>query len=879
MRSASPASWSTTRREHGDGLIMATARSQGAAAATKITDGWTCAALSPGRASSPADLEGAGALWFAARAPGTAASALAAASAWSFDSGRDFDAEDWWFRCTIDATARDDAEKTLLRFDGLATLADVWLDGEHLLRSDNMFRAHALDVTARGASVGASRQLVIRCSALGEDLKKRRPRPRWRAQTVAQQQLRFCRTSLLGRMPAWSPPVAPVGPYRAVVVERRNHAEVTTADVKTRVEGRDGVVDITLHVAAICGATIQGVACTIGDVRKELACTPHDDAAAGGESPVVARGVLRVPDVALWWTATHGTPFLYDVTAHVRTDRGEVTIDFGRTGFRTIDVDRTGDGFGLSINGVDVFARGAVWTPLDVVGLAPRDADVHAAVATAARAGMNMLRISGTMTYETAAFHDACDEIGVLVWQDFMFANMDYPVADPAFLESVRAEASEVVDRLQLSPSLAVLCGNSEVSQQAAMLGLPSGDGSNALFTETLPAIARAFRPDVAYVDSTPSGGALPFRVDAGVSHYYGLGAYLRPLDDARRSRVRFAAECLAFGNVPCDETIDAFMPDGAVPTTHPRWKARVPRDRGTGWDFDDVRDHYLHRLLGLDPVTLRSFDPARYLTLGRVVTGEAILAAFSEWRRAGSECRGALVWFLRDLWLGAGWGLVDAAGRPKGAHRYFARACAPVALLATDEGVNGLSLHAINERAASIDAEVRVALYRGETKTAEGTAPALLAPRSVTAFVADAILGRFTDTTYAYRFGPPGHDLVYAALVDRPTGECLGRAFHFPVGYPVAHAHTRDLGLEATAVPTDDGQWRVTVRAKAFAFAVAFDTRGFVADDEFFHIEPGGERTVTLRRECTTSEAAFSGRVVPANAAAGTKIHLQKQA
>ncbi len=96
------------------------------------------------------------------------------------------------------------------------------------------------------------------------------------------------------------------------------------------------------------------------------------------------------------------------------------------------------------------------------------------------------------------------------------------------------------------------------------------------------------------YVTSSATGGELPFHVNVGTSHYYGVGAYLRPLDDARRAHVRFAAECLGFANVPRRESIERFLRDLEIPTHHPRWKERVPRDRGVGWDFDDVCEHYV---------------------------------------------------------------------------------------------------------------------------------------------------------------------------------------------------------------------------------------------------------------------------------------------
>jgi beta-mannosidase len=458
---------------------------------------------------------------------------------------------------------------------------------------------------------------------------------------------------------------------------------------------------------------------------------------------------------------------------------------------------------------------------------------------------MNMVRIGGTFAYETEQFHDLCDELGIMVWQDFMFANMDYPWRDAAFASLASQEATQTLGVLQSRPSLVVLCGNSEVDQQAAMQGLQ--DWQESVDSDAmLGDLVRTMTPGEVWLPTTPTGGTLPFQVDSGVSHYYGVGAYRRPFDDARRAGVRFAAECLAFSNVPEDENIDAFLHDGESPGSHPRWKEGVPRDAAAGWDFEDVRDHYVERLFGVRPDELRARDPARYLALGRVATGEAMLRTFAEWRRPGSTCRGGLVWFSRDLRPGAGWGVIDAEDRPKPCYWYLKRALAPVALLSADEGLNGLWLHAVNDSTEPLDAVLRVTLYRNGLRCGVPALTTLSVPaRGHETVHADALFDRFLDLTYAYRFGPPAHDVVVTTLRDRKSGKFLATATYWPglLGADVAS----DVGLTVRTEPANDG-CALVLETKRFAHAIAIDLDGYIPDDNYFDLEPRDVRTISLR-------------------------------
>ncbi len=844
------------------------ARLRARAGTTQLSGGWETAATAPGAVPDPAALAEATLAWQAAPVPGTAASALRFAGTWKLGDARDFDAQDWWFRTSFEAgagAAEDGA--TTLNLRGLATVADVWVNGVAVLASDNMFHEHVVDVSTVLAP-GGSNELVIRCRALAPLLAARRPRPRWKTRLCDPQNLRFFRTTLLGRIPGWTPKTTAVGPWRPVIVEKHARFVVEATDICAAVDGSTGTVHARLVVRALDGQAPHAARLRVGDVDAPLATT------AGARAGVlILEGHLRIVDVALWWPHTHGSQPLYAVNVTI----DETVFDAAPIGFRTITLDTSNGGFAISVNGVSVFCRGACWTTTDIVTLAGTEADYAHALDLARDAGMNMLRVGGTMHYEEDAFYEGCDARGILVWQDFMFANMDYPGADEAFAESVHREVSTFVSRVQTCPCVAVFCGNSEIEQQAAMLGLPREAWKSPLFDELIPNAARALRPDVPYFPSSPSGGVLPFQADAGATHYYGVGAYLRPLDDARRANVRFASECLAFANVPEEPTIEALLGDGQVPHHHPVWKARVPRDNGSGWDFEDVRDHYVARLFDVDPMRIRYSDMNRYLALGRVAVGEVMASTIGEWRRAASTCNGALIFFYQDLWPGAGWGIVDSFARPKSAYFYVKRAMAKVALVASDEGVNGIVLHAINDTPEAIEADVQLALYRrGETKVASGSQPVTVPAHASVEVRGDALFEHFLDTTYAYKFGPPGHDLAVGALVSRATGERLAEAFFFPLGF--AAMRGGDPSITATAdVDPVTGEVAVTMQSSRFAHAVAIEARGFEPDDNYVHLEPNVPRLVTLRRAVNTSTTAapkpFQGALTALNAAASTKI------
>ncbi len=333
----------------------------------ELADGWQLACTAPDQCQGPEDLDGLD--WTAARVPGTAAGALRDAGAWQLGDSRDFDGADWWFRTTFEAGPAARGEEVWLSLDGIATVSEVFLNGDHLLESDSMFASHRVDVSQRlrAGGGGPANELVIGCRALGPRLRvRRRPRARWRTRLVADGNLRFYRTMLLGRAPGFAPGPACVGPWKPVRLTRRHGVSVDSVRLRTVVDGSSGRLSVRGVVRVLGSGEAPGDAWVelvgpSGTHRESLAVA----AGAGGFEVV---GELVVPGVERWWPHTHGTPALYEVRLGVAAGGQETVELVGRVGFRDLrtigGLER--DGIQLRVNDVPVFARGAVWTPLDL---------------------------------------------------------------------------------------------------------------------------------------------------------------------------------------------------------------------------------------------------------------------------------------------------------------------------------------------------------------------------------------------------------------------------------------------------------------------------------------------------------------------------------
>jgi len=801
---------------------------------TQLTDDWYLIETVPDAFLEPVSLANENFNWLPACVPGTVAQSMANAGLWSLDKRVDFDGQDYWYKTKFSITDEAQGWAVLLSLDGLATLCDVWVNGRNVLVSDNMFLSHQVDISDL---IQAENSLYLCFRALKKALAQRRARPRWKTRLVDQQQLRWFRTALIGRIPGWTPPVAPVGPWRAIsLCERLTPQNIS---LNTALQEASGVVEFScdLHHAGEAGIA---AALSVGSVAVKL-----DLETMSYGSRVF--GTVTINDVALWQPHTHGLPRLYPVTLDIKTTSEIISHELTPVGFKRINVDRSHNGFTVYINDTEIFCRGACWTINDVVSLVGDYHSLETTLILMQSAGANMIRIGGTMIYEQDDFYLLCDKLGIMVWQDFMFANMDYPVDDDDFNSSITREVSQHLSRLQKHICVTIYCGNSEIEQQAAMLGMPSEVWSNDFFRLQLPELCTEYHPGIPYLPSAPSGGDFPFHTDAGVSHYYGVGAYKRSVNEVRLHDVKFTSECLGFSNLPVANTRNAIF-DKQIPVTHhPKWKERVPRDSGAGWDFEDIRDHYLEGYFSINPVQLRSDDNEKYLALSEIVSGEIMSQVYAEWRSQHSHCAGALVWFLKDFWPGAGWGVIDSHGLPKAAYYYLKRSWQPINIGITNESLNGLHVHVANETRENFTGVVEIILLNEFSVAVVSKKIELsIAPGATDLMKLDQVLGVFHDVTDTYKFGSSKHFVVSARLEDKAACE-VGTAFYFPnSALPRIEGK---VNSKATLAECKDGAYVLELSCEKFLYAVNIEMPGFIPDENYFHLMPGVSKSIKTYR------------------------------
>jgi len=792
---------------------------------------WFLTKTAPDAYSKPDSIEN-NTEWNRAIVPGTVAQSLECLNTWNINCHKNFDDSDWWYKTSFPSDLKNN-DCTYIDFEGLATICEIWLNGDLLLTTDNMFKHFHLNLTDK---IQKNNELYLCFRSLNKHLGIKRKRPSWKTRLIKNQQLRWVRTTLLGKIPGWTPPVSAVGPWKPILITNGNY--IRNLNLQSKVISNNGG-EVEFKCDYIQSTVMpEQVKLKIGDTETLLTISKSGDHYS-------LHGKLNIPKIDLWFPHTHGTPVLYNAKLEIKVNDSILNINLPSIGFKTIELDIQNNDFNIKINNRKIFCRGAVWTNNDIISLVGNESELEKTLVLMKKSGANMIRIGGTMCYEQDKFYSLCDQLGIMIWQDFMFANMDYPGEDEHFLNSVKDEIRQQLNRLSPHPSLTIYCGNSEIQQQVCMMGLNNESYNNIIFDKIIPQSCQELHTEVPYIPSTPTGGSLPIHTDKNLSHYYGIGAYLSDISDLRRHNVKFTSECLGFSNLPDLKSRNSIL-DGEIPVIHnPEWKRRTPRDSSAGWDFEDVRDHYLKSMYDIDPVEARSFDTETYLQYSEICTGEIMSMAFNEWRSNNSQCNGALVWFMKDLWLGAGWGIISANNIPKACYYYLKRSWQPINIHITDEHLNGQQIHCNNESQEPFSGYMKFDIINEYYDIVESTKQNIcIKENSNISTDTSTLFQRFIDINYSYKFGPTVYLFSVASLYDSndnliSISSCLLQNKKL--------IKTPSECISIKAYKTSNSTYTIKIISEKFIYAASIQSNNCIANDNYFNLLPGTEKNIEL--------------------------------
>lgn len=712
--------------------------------------------------------------------------------------------------------------------EGLDTLAHVSLNGREIAFADNMHITWVWDVKEQ-LHAGENTLEIRFDSPILYCAKKAEEAPGWES-SDATPGFRHLRKAHCMFGWDWGPRLPDAGIWRPIFLRTWDTARLENALMLQA--HHDGMVDVTIR-PEIAGESAWSAEITAPD--GEVIIIPETTA---------AEQVITIEHPQLWWPNGLGKQPLYRVTVRLAT--GDTRV--WRIGLRTMTVshekDEWGEEFCHVVNGVKVFAMGADYIPEDNILARVTPERTRRLLEDCKAANFNAIRVWGGGYYPDDAFYDICDELGLMVWQDLMYACAFYDLT-PDFERSIRVETHQNVARLRHHASLALICGNNEM--EMFMAGANSALINHRtwefvptyphhitdyvkMFEYILPAIVKETAPQTYWWPASPSSGGnfdAPNDENRGDNHYWDVWHGEKPFTEYRKFFFRYASE-FGFQSFPCLKSVKQFT---------------LPDDRNI---FSRVMERHQRnqaangKILSYLSQTFRypnSFDDLLYAS--QLMQAEAIRYGVEHWRRNRGRCMGAIIWQLNDIWPVASWASIDYYGRWKALHYAAKRFFAPVMISAEEEGELSQNPKINEYHPAPLEKSFRLNVCNetlrdvtGEVVWALRTPDGAIVRQNQQTLTIPAMSAKWLDKVDCADASLTGHYVSFAFVVDNVAvseGTCIFCApKHFEFVDPRLTVETRGDTL------------LVTSHAYAKQVWLESEDADLLLDDNAFDMNPG---------------------------------------
>lgn len=592
-------------------------------------------------------------------------------------------------------------ERVLLHFDGIDTLAEIIFNGKSIGRANNMHRIWEYDVTELLKNEDNHLQVYISSPTkyIAEQDAKRHL---WGVATTIPG-YNYIRKAHYMFGWDWGPQLPDMGIWRSVKLLGINKARIDSVDVRQK--HSEGKVSLNIKVEADVLSSGSGLG-----ARLKLTSPDGEVYELSAEfSENIGSANITLDSPRLWWPNGYGSQPLYTLETFLLDGDCVLESRVQKIGLRTVTVSRQEDEWGeefcFCVNGVKIFGMGADYIPEDQIIARCTPEKTRNLLEKCVDANFNHIRVWGGGYYPEDWFYELCDEMGLLVWQDFMYACAVYLLTDE-FLENTRREAIDNIKRIRHHACLAMWCGNNEMESAWDCWGIPQEEDLKKYYLyqneEFLPSICKEYCPDVFYWPSSPSSGGgfiEPNSFDRGDVHYWDVWHNFFPINDFREHYFRFCSE-YGVVSLPNIKTVKTFAEDDDLNLFSPVMEAHEKCEDG------------MKKLLYYIYQTMRyptSFEGLIYAS--QLMQAEIVRIDVEHMRRHRGRCMGSTYWQINDTNPVISWSSIDYDGRLKALHYYAKKFYAPILLSVDERDPKNIIFNVSNEKLIPVKGQLRWAL------------------------------------------------------------------------------------------------------------------------------------------------------------------------